>query len=493
MLLRARFPIRLIYDTDAGHTMLWACLLLPHLALDGVLRRHPTPHLPLVLVGGPQQRRVLLDVNEAASNAGLHPGQSLNAAHAILQHFIAIDHDPRLDERMRRFLAAFAYRYSSMVSLEGDDAIVLEVEASLSLFGPWPQFEARLREDLNALGFQHRIAMAPTPLGACVLAIAQDGMAISEDEHLRNALGRMPVSLSRLPEKIITALNATGIRQLKQLFALPRDALARRFTPALLSHLDRMTGVQSDPRELYRPPDVFEERIELNYDIEHHPALLFPIKRLVNDLAAYLAGRDGGVQRFIIALEHENFPDTHITVGLLSAERDGARLFDLAKSRLEHTTIPEPVRGLRLIARELPPFVPAGRDLFDERPALALPWEALRDRFRARLGSDAVYQLNLHPDPRPEKTLRITPQLKKEPDVLLLPPRPTWLLDHPIPLRDYDLRVLSGPERIESGWWDGGDVRRDYYVVQTSQGQRAWAFQPAGVNDGAWMLHGWFA
>jgi protein ImuB len=62
-----------------------------------------------------------------------------------------------------------------------------------------------------------------------------------------------------------------------------------------------------------------------------------------------------------------------------------------------------------------------------------------------------------------------------------------------MPLRDHALTVLAGPERIESGWWDGGDVRRDYYVVQTSLGQRAWAFLPAGASDGAWMLHGWFA
>jgi protein ImuB len=78
-----------------------------------------------------------------------------------------------------------------------------------------------------------------------------------------------------------------------------------------------------------------------------------------------------------------------------------------------------------------------------------------------------------------------------------LPPRPAWLLPRPMPLRDHALQVLSGPERIESGWWDGGDVRRDYYVVRTSLGQRAWAFQPAGVRDGdggsGWMLHGWFA
>jgi len=283
------------------------------------------------------------------------------------------------------------------------------------------------------------------------------------------------------------------LKKLRQVMALPRDGLARRFGPGLLAHLDRLSGDRPDPRLCYRPPDVFEQRIELNYEISHHPALLFPLRRLVNDLAAYLAGRDGGVQRFVIALEHEDHADTDAVVGLLAAERDPARLFDLARTRLERTTIPAPIRALRLIARELPPFIPAGRDLFDDRPAQAMPWPALRERLRARLGEDAVYQLAAHPDPRPEFALRRLPQLLKEPAPVSLPPRPTWLLPRPMPLRDNALKILAGPERIESGWWDGGDIRRDYYVVQTSLGQRAWAFRPAGVNEGAWMLHGWFA
>ena len=54
-------------------------------------------------------------------------------------------------------------------------------------------------------------------------------------------------------------------------------------------------------------------------------------------------------------------------------------------------------------------------------------------------------------------------------------------------------RVLAGPERVESGWWDSDDVRRDYYVVETHEGQRAWAFRAAGEAGGGFMLHGWFA
>jgi len=47
-------------------------------------------------------------------------------------------------------------------------------------------------------------------------------------------------------------------------------------------------------------------------------------------------------------------------------------------------------------------------------------------------------------------------------------------------------------ERIESGWWDGGDLRRDYFVADLDNGQRAWIFRQPGASDG-WMLHGWFA
>src|SRR5690606_1547838 len=74
-------PARAVGLSAAGcPTMLWACIHLPTLALDGVLRRHPRPEAPLALVGGPAQRRVLVAVNAAAARAGLHRGQALAAA-----------------------------------------------------------------------------------------------------------------------------------------------------------------------------------------------------------------------------------------------------------------------------------------------------------------------------------------------------------------------------------------------------------------------------
>ena len=82
-------------------------------------------------------------------------------------------------------------------------------------------------------------------------------------------------------------------------------------------------------------------------------------------------------------------------------------------------------------------------------------------------------------------------------------PRPLWLLARPQALREMagrpqcggSLRLLAGPERIESGWWDAaepdalGDVRRDYFVAISMQCEWLWIFRCRA----GWFLHGVFA
>jgi len=505
--------------------MSWACIVLPHLALDGVLRRRPASG-PLVLVDGPANARHIVAANREAREAGLHVGQRLSAAQALLTRFDALPYDRDAVARWHRFLAAVAYRYSAEVSLL-PQAIVLEVGRSMGLFGPWPRLASMLRADLSALGFRHRLAAAPTPHAAHVLAGLADGTAVLTPDALRRALHDVPIDKSRLPAEAVASLSGMGIRSLGRLLALPRDGLRRRFGGELLAALDRLTGELPAGLATYRPPDVFDLRIELTHEVESLASLVFPLRRMTGDLAAYLAGRDGGVQRFTLHLEHREGRATDVPVGLLSPEREPGMLFELARGRLDQVQLPEPVLAMRIIARELPPFVPAGRDLFDERPANALPLEQLRERLRARLGDHAVHQLDSTTDPRPEraqamacgsglcgsgfsrdalepglgsgdsglakaKASRLKPLLQKPVLQQADAPRPTWLLDRPIPLRGAAPRILAGPERLETGWWDGGEVCRDYYVVETSLGQHAWAFCAPGEQDG-WMLHGWFA
>jgi len=82
--------------------------------------------------------------------------------------------------------------------------------------------------------------------------------------------------------------------------------------------------------------------------------------------------------------------------------------------------------------------------------------------------------------------------------------RPVWLLHPPEPLRERDrgpvldgqpLQLLSGPERIESGWWDAALAERDYFIAQLPGGALVWVYRARvpmpGVTQG-WFLQGRF-
>ncbi|KIU48157.1 DNA polymerase Y family protein [Pseudomonas qingdaonensis] len=472
--------------------MLWACILLPQLALDSVLRGRDDPQAPLVLLSGPAQRRVLQAVNPAARALGLRAGQSLSTAQALASSFTCVEHDPAAVEQLQQLLAAWAYQFSSQVSLHYPRTVLLEVESSLGLFGPWPLFEARLRKELGELGLRHRIVLASNPVAARMLANAHDGLALNDAQATRAALAQMPVDRIGLPVEAATALSRMGLRDLGQVLGLPRDTLARRFAASVQVHLDRLLGLRPMALACYRPPDRFEARLELNFDVESHQALLFPLRRLIADLAAFLASRDGGVQRFTLHLEHARGVATPVVVGLLAAEREAGMLFELARGRLEQLSLPAPVRSVRLVADDLPAFVPQPGELFNARPQQQQGWEQLRERLRARLGDESVRAVQAFADHRPECAWQAAggaPPLARAPGG---PPRPGWLLAEPQALAPEGLRLLAGPERIESGWWDGGDVRRDYYLVETPAGQRGWAYRPLGEGGPLW-LQGWFA
>ena len=234
-------------------------------------------------------------------------------------------------------------------------------------------------------------------------------------------------------------------------------------------------------------------RIEFDHDVESSQALLFPLRRLTADLAAFLAGRDGGVQRFTLVLEHERCADSEVVGRPARAERDPAMLFELARGRLEQAQ--RAGAGARLApgrATNCRRSCRPARDLFDTRPQQAVPWAQLRERLRARLGDDAVYGIGACAGPSPGTRIAVHAAASRVAADARL--RPGWLLPQPMPLRDHALRVLAGPERIESGLV--GRRRRAPRLLRGRDlaGQRAWAFCAPPVNRPApFMLHGWFA
>jgi protein ImuB len=54
------------------------------------------------------------------------------------------------------------------------------------------------------------------------------------------------------------------------------------------------------------------------------------------------------------------------------------------------------------------------------------------------------------------------------------------------------LKLLRGPERIESGWWDGARIARDYFVAQDQHAVRYWIYRERDHEQPRWFLHGVF-
>jgi len=497
--------------------MLWACLRFPQLALDAVRADAdaPTRKTPFAVIDGPLQRRHVVLANAAARNAGVRSGQPLAAAQTRCPRLSTAPRDETAERLALESIAAFAYRFSAEVSIAAPDTIFLEIGASLSLFGGVATLQRRLRLDIAEFDFAFLLAAAPTATGARVLAAHADGIVIPAIPILGKALDMVPLSASGLDDKTIDALHGMGFRTLRDLFRLPRAELARRIGEESIDHLDRMRGHAAEPLLRYRPPDRFERRLEFPFGIESHGALAFPLQRLTREFARFLIARDGGVQRFALVLGHERGATTRIEIGLLAPRRDASVLFELARARLENVQLPAPVHALTLRADDLPPLCPLHSDLFDTNRREQLDWPALAERLRARLGDESLHGLRCVADHRPARAWRFVAPVDDPPrkpvgnDLRAVSPRdqrnaknniaapasatrPFWLLKRPIVLRAQPARLLAGPERIESGWWDDHDKRRDYYVIETNLGQRGWAFVPAGSNT-SWTLHGWFA
>jgi len=165
------------------------------------------------------------------------------------------------------------------------------------------------------------------------------------------------------------------------------------------------------------------------------------------------------------------------------------------RERLAREELPDRVEAIRLLSEEIGPLSGRDGELFAGAGHPGDNGAQWIERVRARLGDDAVREPCLHADHRPEHAWGYRGSAPAAaPLPVDAPPRPLWLLAAPRPL-DADpasaqLSLLSGPERIESGWWDGDEIGRDYFVGSDAQGGRLWLFRD---RSGEWFVHGIFA
>jgi protein ImuB len=509
--------------------VLWIALHLPLLALESFATTL-TPEQarqPLALMDAQQ----IVAANPAALALGVRPGVKRATALALAPHILLGQAEPARDALALAAVAHAALVFTPMVCLQprdddaGTDTVLLEVQASLRYFGGFEGLLQRLRAAVAPLGHRVHVASAPTPLGAALVARVHRRLHCADLAALQRALEAGPVWLLGPGREHWEALQGMGLRTLGDLRTLPRSGLARRFGQKLLADLDAAFGARPDPRDPLVLPASFESRLELFARADTTAQVLHGAGMLLGRFVAWLAARHAMARCFTLVMAHEPRwrPDaqlaqhTELAVALAEPSRDAAHLQVLLRERLAQTELPAPTLELHLRSGEIVQKAAPNTELF---PTAASEQEGLMrlvERLQARLGAAQVQGLRRVHDHRPERASEVFPA---DPAALgrrgqargsVLPTadpavRPVWLLSAPEPLVERDLlpwlagrplQLLSGPERIESGWWDEALVERDYFIAQTPDSALVWVYRARlpprpGENAVNWFLQGRF-
>lgn len=418
---------------------------------------------------------------------------SLQAALALAPALICRPRNPLAEQQALQRLATWANRFSSLVSLSAAEEVLLEVGASLRLFGGREAFERRLQSGLAELGYQAHLAAAPSPTAASLLARAGAAVWVTDAGELAERLRPLPVRVLPLEKGLAQALEAVGIRYLGELLSQPQDAVARRFGAELAQLLERALGRCPDPLTPHVPSSRFQARMELPVAVRDSEPLLFVAKRLLRELAGVLEARGEGVSVLRLVLHHVRGQSTRLRIGLTRPGRDLRHWLGLVRERLERTPLQREVEALSLEGGRQFPLAAHSGDLFADGPSISGDSGRLLERLEARLGHGGVAGIRLLDDHRPERAWCPSPPGAPSDARGGRPARPLWLLQQPVHLAA-DARCgwrLRGLERVESGWWDGADVARDYFLAETPGGERLWVYRDRRSRD--WFLHGLFA
>ena len=492
-----------------------SCLHLAQLPLQIFSRQYADGKQPLALV---EEKRVIL-MNEAAAARGLHMGNTADIACSLHHRITCLERDTEGEQAALANLAQWAQQFTSRVSLQPPCSLLLEVSGSLLLFGGEAELLRRLEFGLSDLGYSANLALAPTPMAS--LLAARAGIKDARG-RIEQSLGQVPVELLEIEETLLESLHQPGIRKLAQLLKLPVADLSRRYGKAFVDYLLRLTGASKEPRDWVLPDTKFRRQIHFLADLTDLHSLIFPMRRLLSELEAFLLARQASTDRPVWLLAHRVHGRHLLDLRLAAPDNDMSLFLELTRLRLEQyqqeCSLPE-VDSLGLSVLQFTPSKQTSGSLLPghhyqvQEKAPSPGAGRLLSLLSTRLGDQSCHGLALDNDHRPEyawRKIRFDKKLsQQEPDSPPLDcPRPLFLLQSPkrLPVshvttsdegglspelqlaNGHRIQLLRGPERIDCGWWDN-HVCRDYYVARHEDHALYWLF----TDDCGWFVHGIFS
>ncbi len=499
------------------------CLRFPDWPVQRLLASRPELARTVLLLTETTRRGEFVSCcNLRASRRGVSVGMPLAEARSLVSGRDVVHVEPIQPEADRAALEKLALhceQYSPCVGLEEAESpqcLLLDITGIVHLFGGEHSLIRRLQRGLTAKSFKVQIAIGDS-VGAAwaaarYLARSDEPVVVPQGEH--DALSELPIEGLRLGEVVVPKLHRLGIRTIRQILNLKRSSLPARFGNEINRQIDQFMGKQPELIILCRPQPKFQVEHILDAGTTQPETLECLLSMLLERLASLLHEQQRGTRHLQCTLTTEQKTKHAITVRLCKATADARHLGDLLRFRLERLRLDAPLIGIRMEALEISRLEQPQQELFvGPSQDVAHQLSSLLNRLSSRLGHQAVVRPCLLPDAIPERAFQYLSVTEKgfstatEINRQFLPlDRPTCLLPQPMAV-DVIVVVPNGPpavlfvnrlrlgivqswgaERIESGWWQGFYVRRDYYQVETAEGRRFWLFQR--LSDGQWFLHG---
>ncbi|MBP6018022.1 MAG: DNA polymerase Y family protein [Burkholderiaceae bacterium] len=412
-------------------------------------------------------------------------------------------------------IALSLLQYSPRLALLDDQSLVIEVSASLSLFKGPRNLWQRILASLQNIAVTARTGMAPTALGAWLLArqTQTPQRRVLQTSTLARLLNPLPMDLIPAALPYLAWLHGIGCYTLKDARQLPRSGLQQRSSTGLLQALDAAYITTATPAYTwFQAPLKFSQHYHLTEKLEHSNAVLAVSRRLLEQLCGWLQASHTAATTLHLSMHHEKGRHARPATPLeLRLSQDAWLLEDFLPPltlRLQALVLPAPVISLQLSVTETRPRQAVSQGLFPEPAQWQRQEKRLHDLLRARLGHASLQHTQPVASYLPEQANRWLDT--DEPiDATLIPPRlaiasrPFWLLPQPVALstlnnqpiyKNQPLRLIQGPERLETDWWsEHGHQQRDYFVALAPNAVRYWIYRQQNTLSLRWFLHGLFA
>jgi protein ImuB len=483
-----------------------------------------------------------------AAAQGIRPEMPLAEVKSLVRELMIERHEPQTDCQALKKLAEACEKFSPCVALEEaeePESLLLDISNLAHLLGSDARLAGRVERFFTNRKYRVQIAVADTiglawavahfmpvlqpPLRSPAIVPGELASA-SEFSTLDSRLStitQLPVESLRIARDTADLLRQLGIETVGQLLPLPRESLTSRFGDQLLRRLDQLTGAAAEVLVPHHGLAALKAGCALEQPTADRAMLVHILSQLTEQLTTHLAARDQGAVLLVCVLKSAGGPSTSLRIGLVEPSASVRQMMELIQLHLETITLADEVAQVAIHAAVVGRLGSRQHELFvDGWPSDPHQLAVLVNRLSSRLGDAQVLRPQLRASPLPERAFRYVPATeRKSRDKSresrarnpALDPRPSALdaarplLLYPEPrvvrvicvapdgppqlvwLDDRLERIVQhwGPERIETLWWHGPSVRRDYYRIAVESGEHWWIFRQ--LADGCWFLHGIFA